>query len=143
MKKFLILLLLASPAFGATWSVTLSASQDARFDRQRAKANKATCNAYGLPDSCTQTQARNAFCAQPGSSGPHPCTVNGVASSTVVVYSDAGDYLDRFVAGEYLRMLKAQHDREDQEAFENAWWGTSQANRNAACVAIGLPAGCR
>lgn len=143
MKKLLVLLLLASPALAGVWQINTSTVQDTRLNRQRTKANKVVCNGLSLPDACTQVQARNAFCAQPGSSGPAPCTVNGVASSTIVVYSDAGEYLDKYVVGAYLQALKATHDREDQEAFENAWWGTSQANRDAACVAIGLPAGCR
>ena len=53
MKKFaLAVLLAASPAFAAAWTVNTGTAQDNRFDRDRLKLNAATCAALGLPSGC-------------------------------------------------------------------------------------------
>lgn len=144
MKKLvcLLALLLAAPAFGAAWTVNTATAQDARFERNRIKLNAATCTALGLVSTCTQAQARNAFCAKPGSSGAAPCTVLGQSSNEIQVYSTIGDYLDRFLIDAHNRDLKVSQEAEDIAAW-GAWLaGATLAKKNAVCAAAGLPNGC-
>lgn len=144
MKRLIIIAaLLALPAYGATWSVTTNANQETRFNRDRLERNAQTCMSLGLATSCTLGQARAAYCAKPGSSSPTPpCTVNGVSSTTIVVMSDVGQYLDWFVVDSYWRDLKVRQDEEDRRTFA-AWLTTaSAAQKDAVCAAAGLSAGC-
>ena len=144
MKKLslALALLLAAPAFGASWTVNTGTAQDTRFERNRVKLNAATCTALGLVSTCTQAQARNAFCAKPGSSGAAPCTVNGQSSAEIVVYSTVGDYLDRFLIDAHNRDLKVSQEADDITAW-GAWLaGATLAQKNAVCAAAGLPNGC-
>ena len=137
MKKLLVLLLLAAPVYAGTLTITTTAAQDARIERARVKANRATCLAVGLAEGCTQAQARAAFCA-PGSA---PCTVDGVGSATIRVFANANDFAERIIR-DYVFSLKQAQDAEDLETFA-AWRKTATTEqKNAVCAAAGLPAGC-
>lgn len=140
MKKFLATLLLASPAFAAAWTVNTGTAQDSRFDRDRLKLNAATCATQGLAAGCTQSQARNAFCAKVGASAP--CTANGQASGEILVYSTIGEYLDKYVIQSHADTLKAAQESEDLAAWEAAKKAATKAQKDAACAALGLPSGC-
>lgn len=147
MKKFAIvlaLLLLAAPALAVTGTITWTDGQNTRFDRDRVKLNTVVCVAQGLAAGCTQNQARAAFCARPGSSSPTaPCVVGGQASGDVVIYADVAEYLDKYVITSFFfPNLRQSQQREDKDAY-NAWLATaSQAQKDAACLAAGLAAGC-
>ena len=146
MKRIILafaLLVAAAPALAGSWTVVTTTGQDTKFDRDRVKLNKATCQTYGLPGSCTQNQARAAFCAQPGaSSSTPPCTLNGgLASGNIRVYVDVGDYFD-FVVKDYLAIRKLAQDADDLGVWTSTLAGASQAQKDAACTSIGLTAGC-
>lgn len=141
-RTLVVLLLLAAPAFAGSWQITTSANQDTRATRELGALNKATCATVGLSANCTQTNARIAFCAQPGSSGAVPCTVNGVSSGTLVILGTVGEYLDKIVVNENDIRLKKSHANTDLNAW-NVWLaGASQAQKDAVCVAAGLSAPC-
>lgn len=140
MKKLLAILLLASPAFAAAWTVNTGTAQDSRFDRDRLKLNAATCAAQGLAAGCTQSQARNAFCAKIGASAP--CVANGQESGEIRIYSTVGDYLDRWLIDSHNAELKARQEAEDLAAWETAKKAATKAQKDAACAALGLPSGC-
>ena len=144
MKKLLIALLIALPAFAATpVSFNISDANAARIDRERLRVNKVACESFGLAANCTQAQARNAFCAREGASAPtHPCTYNGVASDTVRVYPDVSTFVDVEVIKEYTRELKARQDQADKATWDATLAAANQASKDAACAAVGLPAGC-
>lgn len=141
MKKYLALLLLASPAFAGTLTLTTTAAQDATIEKERVYSNTKTCTTLALPASCTQAQARTAFCALPGSSGAVPCTVNGVSSGTVRVFVDANDFGESIIKGWVFSTRQAQDARE-LEAFAAWRKAATGAQKNAVCQAAGFPNGC-
>lgn len=142
MKKLLALLLLASPLYAGTLTLTTTAVQDATVEKERVFSNTTTCTARGLPAACTQVQARTAFCAQVGASGTTPpCTVAGVSSNTVRVYADANDFGESIIRG-WTFTIRQTHDARDLEAFAAWRKAATAAQRNAVCVAAGLATGC-
>ena len=128
MRKLLLALIalsLPALALAGTCSLTTSAGQDTRLERDRVRKNKQTCASVSLPPSCTQAQAR----------AQNPATD---------VYSDACDMIDRRLIREYVQGLQGTDSGEDQPAL-CAWWnapGTTVAQRNADCTKVGLPNGC-
>jgi hypothetical protein len=144
MKKLAFAFLFAAlPALAGSYTVVTTTTQDPRFTRDMNKLNAATCAAYGLPASCTQGQVKTAFCAQEGSSGATPpCTVNGVSSNTLTIYTDIGIYLDRYVIDTYYRNLLRDQNSEDFAALLAIINGGTVAQKNALCQAAGLAAGC-
>lgn len=140
MKKLLILLLAATPALGAAWTVNTGAAADARFDRARLALNAGTCASVGLAADCTQSAARTAFCAKVGATAP--CTANGQPSGDVKVYSTIGGYLDRYLIDAHNADLRVQQDAQDLAAWEAAKKAATKAQKDQACAALGLPSGC-
>ncbi len=141
MKKLLAVLLLASPLYAGTLTLTTVAAQDTVIEKERVVSNTATCTARGLPAACTQAQARAAFCAQPGSSGAAPCTVAGVSSNTVRIYTDANDFGESLIKAWVFSARQAQDARE-LEAFAAWRKAATLAQKNAVCHAAGFPNGC-
>ena len=143
-KSILALLLLASPAFAVTGTITWTDAQNTRFDRDRLKLNGVVCASVGLADGCTQNQARNAFCAVPGSSSQTaPCVVNGKASGDIVVYGNVAEYLDKYVITSFFYPnLKQSQQIEDKNNFSKWIETATTAQKDAVCVAAGLAAGC-
>ncbi len=139
-KTILILLLAASPAFAAAWTVNTGTAQDNRFDRNRVKLNTATCASVGLGAGCNTSGARNAFCAKIGQAAP--CTANGQSSSEIIVYATIGEYLDKYLIDAHANDLKAAQEAEDLTAWETAKKAATKAQKDAACAALGLPSGC-
>lgn len=145
MKKLVVVLLLvAAPAFAASWTVTTTTGQDTRATRELNRLNKATCATVGLGANCTQVNARIAYCAQPLAvvRNTVPCTVNGISSGTLVIYGTVGEYLDKVVIGANDAVLKAKQDTDDLNSF-GMWRQTAtQVQKGAVCTAAGLQAGC-
>lgn len=142
MKKLLALLLLAAPAYAGTLTLTTTAPQDTIIEKERVWLNTTTCTARGLPASCTQVQARVAFCAQPGASqATPPCTVNGVSSNTVRVYADANDFGESLIKA-WAFSAKQTQDARELEAFAAWRLAATLAQKNAVCQAAGFPNGC-
>lgn len=144
MKKTLILLLLTAPMYGASWTVNTNAAQDARATRELTALNKATCASVGLGASCTQANARAAYCANTGAIPRNtvPCVLNGISSGTLVIYGTVGEYLDKYGVDANDKVLKRQQNAEDRETW-TAWLATAtQAQKGAVCTAAGKPAGC-
>lgn len=143
MKKLLVIALLAAaPAFGATLTLTTTPADDAVIDAERVYVNAQTCAAWGLSANCGTGAVRTAFCAQEGSTSPTPpCTVNGVSSGSVRIYSDAADFAER-VLRDWAFAVKQTQAARKLEAFAAWRAGASLSARNAVCTAAGLPAGC-
>jgi len=146
MKKLLLIALLASPALAVTGSITWTDAQNARFARDRLKLGNAVCVSVGLPDGCTQAQARAAFCAREGSSSPTaPCVVNGLSSGNVVIYGTVAEYLDKYVITSFFfPNLKQQQQNEDKAKFETWLLTATTEQKDAICTnpVVGLAAGC-
>lgn len=145
MRRILaIFLLLSAPVFAATWTINTGTVQDARATRELNALNKATCASVGLGANCTQTNARIAYCAQPLAivRNTVPCTVNGVSSSTLVIYGTAGEYYDKVAIGANDAVLKAKQDTQDLNSFATWRQTASRAQKDAVCSSAGLAAGC-
>jgi hypothetical protein len=127
MKKLLtlVVLLVAAAAFAGTYSITTTAAQDNRLEKQRVRLNEASCLAAELPKTCTQAQCRN---VNPG------CDI----------YSNIGELIDRNIVKNYVDSLKTTDTRDDQTKFCDFWNApsTTIAQRNAVCAASALPNGC-
>jgi hypothetical protein len=125
MKKLLtlVLILAASVASAGTYTLTTTAAQDTRLERQRVRVNKQTCERLGLPGTCTQAQARN-------------------VETGVDVYSNVQDFLDRNVLKSYLASLKGADTADDAAQAAALWVIKTDTDKNAVCTLMGLPAGC-
>lgn len=139
MKRLLLALtLLALPAMAGSLTTATTAAQDARLTRGVARQNRLTCAQYGLPASCTQTQARKAYCEQNGFGGIATCA----GATSVDIYADVQSYWQRETVRLALDKLAADLDAEDKAAFEAARAAATKAQKDAACTALGLAAGC-
>lgn len=125
MKKILtlVVLLIAALASAGSYSVTTNAAQDARLERHRNRVNKATCEAAGRQAGCTQAQAR---AMNPGAE----------------IYSDVQDMIQRLIIKGFTDGLKSQDTSDDAAQAAAAWAAKSDADKNAVCALLGLPAGC-
>ena len=126
MKKILVLaaLLAAATAYAGTYSVTTTAAQDTRLERQRVRLNRATCAQSGsLPATCTQAQAR-------------------IANPSAKVFTTVADLLDRGVVQDYAIELKQADTSDDAAQALAAWTAMNDTQKNAVCTLLGLPAGC-
>lgn len=137
MRLILLLTFLASPLLAGSYTITTTTQQDTRLNRAVARANRLTCVRYGLKVGCTQAQARNAYC-QRSTGAPAPCT----GSTQIDIHSDVAAFLQ----AETVRLVRDQWGPQgDQDAkaalLEEADKATA-AKKDAACVALGLAAGC-
>lgn len=139
MKRLLLtLLVLALPAMAGSYTVTTTTAQDTKLTRAMTRQNRLTCAQYGLTASCTQVQARKAYCEQNGFGGVANCT----GANTVDVYSDVPTFLQRETVRLVLASLAAALEAEDRAAFAAAQETATKAQKDAACQSLGLPAGC-
>lgn len=138
MKKLLLALVLltALPALAGTYTVTLNTGRGARAERQRKRVNKVACLAQGLLADCTQPQARDAFCQKTAKTNA-PCA----DSTSIVIHATVDEWLSQ-VARDAIDSYAATQDADDKTAFEAARAAASQAQKDAACTALVLPAGC-
>lgn len=142
MKKLLAVLLLASPLYAGTLTLTTTAPQDAVIEKERVFSNTATCTGLALAAGCTQVAARVAFCAQPGASQvTPPCLVNGVSSNTVRIYATANDFGESLIKAWVFNARQSQ-DARGLEAFAEWRKAATAAQKNAVCAAAGFPNGC-
>ena len=150
MKRLVLLLTLAAlPALAGSYTITTSASQDAKLDKARLRHNREICKYYGLPGTCTQTQAREQFCrranfgGQPIAGGGTTPLVSDCAGATQVdVYTTVQKFLD----GEIVRLIRDEYgpknDQADKASAREAWPTLAQAQRDAVCSSLGLSANC-
>lgn len=136
MKRFLTLalLLLAAPAWAASYTLNTNAAQETRITRARTASNAAACSLVALPASCTQAQADAAVAAAAALVPPRTLP-------SVAVYATNGPYLLSILAAEFVR-IKSTQDAVDRVSFDAAKDAATAAQKDAACVALGLAAGC-
>ena len=120
---FALVLLLAGTVQAATYSVTTTTAQETVITRARTADNAIACHSLGLPDACTQAQA------------------DAVKPGAVVVFAANGPYLLNILKLS-LTSKKDTQDEQDRQAFEAAKQAATQAQKDAACQALGLPVGC-
>ena len=152
MKKLLILLVLVTsfPAFAGSYTITTTAGQDNTLARAVTRANKATCNLYAQGNTCTQAQARKEFCRRAGFGGVYdpvtkttsPLVAACAGSSQVNVWADPATFLQDFTVTQIKDTFGKNNAADDQAAFTAALEAAAQAQKDAACVALGLTAGC-
>ena len=133
-----LVLLLALPAVAGSYTLTTTTNADAVLANIVADTNEATCTYYGLPVSCTQAQARRAFCRAANLGDVATCA----GATQVDVYADVQSCLQR----EVLRLVKEEYgpksDAKRAAAFEKNPLGATTAQKNAWCSVHGLPNGC-
>lgn len=155
MKKLLVLLLLALPAFGdVTITNTYTDGQAARITRAMNRVNRDLCTYFGKPASCNTTQVRQVFCQRNGFGGQPIKDENGNVIGTTPLVSDCNGAtqfiiypsLETFAKRELLRLSTEQYASaeaaEDRAAAKAAWDAKTQAQKDAICTSLGLPAGC-
>ena len=134
-------LTLALPASAGSYTITTTTGQDGKLTRALARANRQVCLSVGLAAGCTRAQARDAWC-QKVSGKPAPCTAGPRSSADIDIYSD----VQAFLGGEVVRLIRdqwgPQGDQDAKSALLDAAARGTQAQRDAACVAVGLAAGC-
>jgi hypothetical protein len=126
MKKILVIavLLSAATAFAGTYTITTTAAQDTRLERQRVRLNRSTCAQSGsLPANCTQAQAR-------------------IANPAAKIFTSIADLIDRGVVQDYVVTLKQADTSDDAAQAAAAWVAMNDTQKNAVCSLLGLPAGC-
>lgn len=140
MKRLIpLLLLIALPAVGGSYTITTTANQDNVLTRAVARANRETCKFYGQPAGCTQAQARKEFCRRAGFGSVAACDGSG----QVNVYADVASYLQDQTIDMVKSTQQAKNAHDDAAAFAAALAAANQAQKDAACVALGLAAGCQ
>jgi hypothetical protein len=118
-----VLALLGSFSSAGEYTITTTAAQDARFERHRLRLNAQTCTAAQLPVYCTQAQAR---------------LVNPDAN----IFGTIEELLDKGILTPYSVWLKTADTQDDAQQAAALWALKTDAQKNAVCSAIGLPAGC-
>lgn len=162
-KLILALTLLALPALAGTYSITTNAAADAKLDKARLRANRATCQYYSLPGNCTQVQAREQFCKRANFGGVVTCTPDPASTpqnplpqicttSPLVSNCDGATQVDvyttvqKFLDGEIARLIRDEYgpknDADDKATARAAWPTLTQAQRDAVCSSLGLAANC-
>lgn len=136
MKRLIALLalLLAAPVWAADYTVTLTTAQETVATRARTESNTAACALVGLPASCTQAQATAAVTAAAAEVPPRTLPTVNVINST-------SGYVNTLVNAELKRIKEIQKSA-DKSSFDKAKDSATTAQKDAACVAIGLAAGC-
>lgn len=135
MRLSLLLILVAfaliAPSAQAqeTYSVDVTAAQQADIDWDRVRYNGDLCESGGLPRTCTQAQLR---------------AVPGHESDNIYADSLAGrqNFLKKIWILDKLGDVRVERGRRDTRAFCVWWDGLSQGDKNSNCVAFGLTSGC-
>lgn len=139
MKRFLALLLLSAPAFAAgPYSIVTTTTQDTKLERTRVRFNKETCATVALPGTCTQTEARTAFCVQTTNNPMTTCP----GAAKLDVYASVQTLLQ----GEVVKLVNATwgpgNDAANAAIFADALKNATAAQKDVICVDLGLAAGC-
>ncbi len=128
-RLLLVLFLLALPLAAADYTWTSDAWQETVIARARAESNAAACAVVSLPPTCTQAQATAAAAALvPPVPAPN-------------VYNTNQAWVRDVIRDEVRRTKHAQKDA-DKRTFSVAFEAATPAQKDALCVAVGLPAGC-
>jgi hypothetical protein len=125
MKKLILafaLLLITSPALAGSYTIPTSAGQDIVLAKALAQYNAETCVSAGLPVGCTQALLQ--------ASDPSKTLIGSITGFI------------GYLAIQGMRDLKSRADASQQAAFAAAQAAATQAQKDQACVAVGLAAGC-
>lgn len=139
----LSLALLALPAVAQeTYNFTLGGAFVTQLDRGRLLNNYSVCRSLGLPKTCTQAEA---CVVEPQVTGGAACTApDAIAAGRRIEPNTLGGR-QSFMANTLVRAQLPNFDVAwAQEALNDfkLFCAASQANKDAVCVAAGLPAGC-
>lgn len=138
MRKLLALLLLAAPAFATNYQISTNTQQDTALTRAINRANKETCFAQNLAIGCTQAQARKAFCTRMRYGAVADCP----GALAIDVFADVPTFLQR----EVVRIVRDEYGAKDateaKATFDATLKDATKAKKDAACLALGLAAGC-
>ena len=129
MKRLAIAFALVGLALSATaadYTVTLSAGEEAVLNKVRLHLNRQTCDRLVLGANCTQAEAS-------------AVDVGAVIYGTSAAQVSA---LIKKLAVDAVQTIKAQRDSSAEADLWNTIRNGSQAQKDAACAAVGLPAGC-
>lgn len=139
MKRLLILALLLAPVAAAdvTTTATFTDQQAARITRAMKRTNTETCAHFGLPAACTTLQARAVFCQRANLTG-----TDCAGATQFLIYPTIDAYLKREMLKMVNETFTAADAAEDKAAAAAAWAAKTQAQRDAICATLGLPAGC-
>lgn len=130
----LVLLLLAAPAMAADYTVTLNAAQETTTTRARQEANNAACALVGAGVGCSQAQANAAVASALNEIPPRVLpAVNIMGNNTPFV---------NLIVKTELKRMKAVHKAADSTTFDAKKATATQGQKDAACAAFALPAGC-
>ena len=129
MKKFAIVLALLSLALSASavdYTITLSAGEEAVLNKVRLHLNRQTCDRLSLAPGCSQAEA------------------TAVDASAVIYGTSAAQVsaLIKKLAVDAVQALKAQRDSSAEADLWNTIRNGTPTQKDAACAAVGLPAGC-
>jgi len=147
MKKLAIAFALVGLALSVTaadYTVTLSAGEEAVLNKVRLHLNRQTCDRLVLGANCTQPQVNLLTCERLGL--PTTCLVDNPALEPLgVIYGTSAAQVSALIkklAVDAVQTLKAQRDNSAEADLWNTIRNGSQAQKDAACAAVGLPAGC-
>lgn len=129
MKKLVIVLALlglATSASAADYTITLTAGEETVLNKVRLHLNRQTCDRLVLSPTCTQAEAE-------------------AVDPTAVIYGTSPAQVSALIkklAVDAVQTLKAQRDASAEADLWNTIRNGSPAQKDAACAAVGLPAGC-
>jgi hypothetical protein len=112
-----------------TYSIDVSASQQADIEWDRVRYNGDMCVSGALPRTCTEAQLR----AVPGHE-----TDNIYANTT----TGRQNFLKKIWILDRLAEVRVERGRRDTRAFCLWWAGLGQAAKDTQCAAFSLAAGC-
>lgn len=139
---FVVLLAAVAAEAQETYSLPAGAGNVTTLSTVMTGLNRETCLRYSLSASCTQAQV----CAAAGAAGGASCTAAQARAAGVRIYPITFSGREEFVTfgialPEFLRLVAAQQS-ETRRLFCEGWNAATVTQRNNACTAIGLSAGC-
>lgn len=149
MRKLSLLAVVAVLGIGSgawaqeSYTISATAVQVARTDRERIANNVRTCVRLGQAPGCTQAQA----CVAAGAAGGAGCTFAQALAVNAELYANSLAGREAFVAFTIYRLAlsdyAARHQRADAGSY-CTWWSTTatQAQKDSECSKVGQAAGC-
>jgi hypothetical protein len=139
-----LVVLLAAVAAEAqeTYSLPAGAGNVTTLSTVMAAMNRETCLRYSLAANCTQAQV----CAAAGAPGGSGCSANQARAAGVRIYPITFAGREEFVTfgialPGFIALVTAQQS-ETRRIFCEGWTAATVTQRNNACTAVGLSAGC-
>ena len=111
------------PAEAASYTLNTTAAQETVVTRARTEDNARACASVGLPTGCTQAQA------------------DAQSPGRVTIYANNGAWLLDILKAAVTEKLSSQQTA-DLATWEKTRATATQAQKDAACAALGLAAGC-